>query len=121
MNFSEQIGGYTTLRNSQIIVFNNETIRITLTENGGSEPLILEIRFINDPDGKNDIDSEIEGNTMILKMKNFDESNGVVGIFNPFEIAKSDDGSVIYFVCTLKTYNAKDGNRLFNYSFLTRN
>lgn len=118
-NFTERIGDYKIVHRGSIIVFRNETVRITLAEDQ-ADPLILEIRFENDSEGKSDIKNEIDGNTMIFRMMNFNSSNGVVGIFEPFEVAKSDDGSIIYFNCILKTYNGKDGNRLLTYSFLMR-
>lgn len=118
-NFTERIGDYKIVHRGSIIVFRNETVRITLAEDQ-ADPLILEIRFENDSEGKSDIKHEIDGNTMTFRMMNFNSSNGVVGIFEPFEVAKSDDGSIIYFNCILKTYNGKDGNRLLTYSFLMR-
>lgn len=118
-NFTERIGDYKIIHRGSIIVFRNETVRIALSEDQ-ADPLLLEIRFENNSEGKSDIKNEIDGNTMIFRMMNFNSSNGVVGIFEPFEVAKSDDGSIIYFNCILKTYNGKDGNRLLTYSFLMR-
>lgn len=117
--FQEKIGDYNIIHRGQVIVFRNETVKISFTEDNAN-PLILEIRFENDSEGKTDIKNDISGDTMTFRMMNFNSPNGVIGIFEPFEVAKSDDGSIIYFNCFVKTYNDKDGNRLLTYSFLTR-
>ncbi len=117
IDIKEEIGSYTIIRNGSFIIYNNETVKFNFEEDG-SDPMYLEIRFLSDDSGKSDISQEIVDNTMVIKMVNF--TRGITGMFEPVEVAKSDDGSIIYLSLILRTFDAKDGNRLLHYSFLTR-
>ncbi|MCL1625736.1 DUF6864 domain-containing function [Bacteroides caecicola] len=118
MEFKEKISEYTIIHHGEIIVYNDQEIQIELTDTSG--PLILKIHFLNSGGRVSSFTSEVNENVQILTFKNFERNESLGGLFEPVEIAKMDDGSSLYFNCAIYTENAKDGDRLFKYSFLKR-
>lgn len=119
MDFNEKIGDYSIIRHGEIIVYRNESVDIQLTEEG-SDSIVVRIVFKEDG-GNTGISEELQDNTLIMNFLNFNRNYSMSGIFEPIEIGKSDNDSVLYFNCVVFTINSKDGNRLLKYSFLKRN
>ena len=118
MDFNEKIGDYTIIKHGEIIVYKNETINIELIEESGT--MVLKVMFVQEDNSRPYITEELNKNTLIMKFVNSNRDYSVSGIFAPIEIGKLGDGEVLYFCCSVFTINAKDGNRLFKYSFLKR-
>lgn len=88
--------------------------------NWGKGAMVLKVMFVQEDNSRPYITEELNKNTLIMKFVNSNRDYSVSGIFAPIEIGKLDDGEVLYFCCSVFTINAKDGNRLFKYSFLKR-
>lgn len=120
LQFTEKIGDFEILKNGEIIVFRNASIELKLIEHGIDSVLL--IKFSKIEDTKPMIRQYVENNIMIFDFINIDKNQSVAGIFEPTEIAVSDDGMhTIYLSCALMTLKNEDGNRLFKYSILAKN
>lgn len=120
LQFTEKIGDFEILKNGEIIVFKNASIELKLIEHGIDSVLL--IKFSKIEDTKPMIRQYVENNIMIFDFINIDKNQSVTGIYEPTEIAVSDDGMhTIYLNCALMTLKNEDGNRLFKYSILAKN
>ena len=119
MDFNEKIGDYTIIKHGEIIVYKNETIDIELIEESGT--MVLRVMFVQEDNNKPYVTEELNKNILIMKFVNHNRDYSVSGIFTPIEIGKLDDGEVLFFCCSIFTIDARNGNRLFKYSFLKIN
>lgn len=122
MDFNEKIGDYRVVRHGEIIVYTNESINIEIQED---TTMILRVLFITEMENNRKSHILIQGdpndnNLLVVKFVNIHKDYSVSGIFEPIEIGIFDNGDKIYFTCAVFTVNAKDGNRIFKYSFLTK-
>lgn len=118
MEFVEYIEGYKIIRHGEIIVYNDNEVRIELID--GDEPIILKIQFRNQGGRVSSISQEVEGDTLVMKFINFERDNSIGGVFEPIQIGKISETEYLYFSCVIHTLNSNDGNRLLKYSFLKK-
>lgn len=119
MDIKERIGEYEIIKHGEIIVFNDEDImlEISFDDKDKEEPLLLKIHFENKGGRVSSINQKIDEKTMILEFINFDREMSLGGIFEPIEIAKKDNNSIIYFSGIVFNRQETGKERLFKYSF----
>lgn len=120
MDFYEKIGDYLVVKHGEIIVYANEKINIEIQEN---TTMVLRVLFIQENNESSHISIASDDNDeslLVVKFINIHKDYSVSGIFDPIEIGTFDNGEKIFFTCAVFTVNAKDGNRIFKYSFLTK-
>lgn len=119
LNFIEKVGDYTILRTSEIIVYNNSTIRLELIEGGVASPILF--RFIGEEETKPVIRQNVMDGALVFDFVNTDKAPGIFGIFEPTEIAVSDyEKTTIYLSCVLVSLKMDKGCKLFKYSILSK-
>lgn len=117
MDIKEKIGDYTIIKCGEILVYNNEVVQLELIEENS---IFLKIRFDKIDGEKKKINEDLKDNTLTFQFINLNNDDSYYGIYEPIKIGKLGNGSPLYFNVLVYTLNAKYGNRILKYAFLTK-
>ena len=117
MHFKEKIGDYTIINHGEILVYNNEIVQIELIEENS---IFLKIKFDQIEGDKKSIKHKLEDNTLTFQFINLNNDDSYYGIFEPIQIGQLNNKNPLYFNVVIYTLNAKYGNRILKYAFLTK-
>lgn len=116
IEFTEYNGNFEIVRQSEIIIYNDNEVSIELRDN--SDILILKIQFQNRGGRVSSIEQKLNENILTFQFINFEKEDSLGGIFEPIKICELNNGTFLYFNCLVYTVNTKDGYRVLKYSFL---
>ena len=116
LKFKEAIGNFEIIHSSQVLLFKNRPVTISIIEN--DEPVYMRFEFTETNEGKPEVASSIEDGVLVWRFTNKKDSNAVFYLEEPMAVAKGTlDGSDLYFNCFISTINYDEGIRVFAYSF----
>lgn len=117
MKIKEKVGGYEVLFSSTVLVFNKESIELTLQEFG----LKMIIEFIQDPTGISKINKRVEGKIYKLSLCNYIQSDDTnFGISTPSFVGDLGETKLYFNFCG-NVIDKSKGVIVLNYSFWKAN
>lgn len=116
--FEEKIGGYTIIKNGEILVYNDEAVEIELIDK--KSRITLRAMFVQENNSNPRIEIKSDEDILTIKFVDIDKDCDASGT-TPTEVGYLEGGEALYFYCSVFTVNAKIGYRFFKYAFLKRN